>query len=193
MTVSTAEFYDAISKDYTESVERCVPKYKEMLSTLFTYLPTNYSPKSILELGCGTGNLTHLISDHFPKSRIHAVDISKECINECKQRLQSADIDYIKSDFRDLDFQEKSFDLIISSISIHHLNDNEKSRLFKLLFLWQTDNGILTFCDQFKGESESIYKKHIKLWRGFTHGQGIQDSEWNQWMGHQAQHDYQKT
>jgi len=51
MTVSTAEFYDAISKDYTESVERCVPKYKEMLSTLFTYLPTNYSPKSILELG----------------------------------------------------------------------------------------------------------------------------------------------
>ena len=78
------KFYNDISKEYTDSVERCVPKYKEMLSMLFIYLPEKYTPKSILELGCGTGNLTSLISKHFPSAKIFTVDISER--NERKER-----------------------------------------------------------------------------------------------------------
>jgi tRNA (cmo5U34)-methyltransferase len=184
------KFYNDISKEYTDSVERCVPKYKEMLSMLFIYLPEKYTPKSILELGCGTGNLTSLISEHFPSAKIFTVDISEECIKECKQRLPKIDIEYIKSDFRNLNFQKNSFDLIISSISIHHLKDKEKEDFFKKLFLWQTSNGVLTFCDQFKAEMDHLYTKHMELWKTFVFKQGATDKEWNLWMEHQTQHDY---
>lgn len=190
MSNTIEQFYDDISKEYTDSVERCVPRYKEMLSMLFAYLPEKYSPKSILELGCGTGNLTCLICKRFPQSRIHAVDISEECIKECKRRLPEANIEYIKSGFRNLDFTGDSFDLIISSISIHHLNDKEKEEFFKRLFLWQTSKGILTFCDQFRGEIDYLYAQHIEIWKAFAFKQGATDKEWDMWMDHQIQHDY---
>ena len=157
------KFYNDISKEYTDFIERCVPKYKEMHSMLFTYLPEKYAPKSILELGCGTGNLTTLISKHFPSTKIFAVDISGKSIKECKQRLPQIGIQYIKADFRSLDFKENSFDLIISSISIHHLYNKEKEDFFRKLFHWQTPKGILTFCDQFKAETDYLYAKHIEL------------------------------
>lgn len=183
------EFYDEISKEYTDSVERCVPMYREMLSMLFAFLPEGYAPKTILELGCGAGNLTTLIGKRFPQAKIHAVDISEECIKECRQRLPEADIEYIKADFSNLDFPENTFDLIISSISIHHLNDSEKEIFFKRLFLWQTTNGILSFCDQFRGESERLYALHMEMWKTFAREQGASAKEWDLWMEHQTQHD----
>ncbi|MHC4585263.1 MAG: class I SAM-dependent methyltransferase [Planctomycetota bacterium] len=190
MANTVENFYDDISNDYTASVERCVPRYREMLSMLFTYLPKEYSPESLLELGCGTGNLTHLISNYFPQTRIHAVDISEECIKECKKRLPNANIEFIKSDFRDLDFLENSFDLVISSISLHHINDEEKEVLFRRLFRWQTPKSILTFCDQFKGETHHLYNQHMETWKTFAFTQGTTDKEWDMWMNHQNQHDF---
>ena len=187
------QFYDDFSKEYTESIERCVPRYKEMLSMLFTYLPENYAPQTILELGCGTGNLTCLMSRRFPQSRIQAVDISQECITECNRRLPKTNIEYIRSDFRDLLFPEKSFDLIMSSISIHHLDDEDKKELFKGLFLWQNSEGILTFCDQFRGGMNHLYSKHMAMWKASAFNQGATEKEWHMWMDHQSQHDYHAT
>lgn len=186
-------FYNDVSKEYTDFIERCVPKYKEMLSMLFIYLPEKYAPKSILELGCGTGNLTTQISKHFPATKIFAVDISEKCIKECKQRLPKIGIEYIKADFRNLDFKENSFDLIISSISIHHLKDKEKADFFRKLFQWQNPKGILTFCDQFKAETAHLYAKHMELWKIYAFKQGATDKEWNLWMEHQTNHDYHAT
>ncbi|MDY6892929.1 MAG: class I SAM-dependent methyltransferase [Chloroflexota bacterium] len=190
MSSTTEQFYDSVSGEYTDFVERCVPRYKEMLSTLFDYLPENYSPKSILELGCGTGNLTLLIYRHFPESHIQAVDISEECLNECQQRLTEGTIKYIKADFKDIEFGENSFDLIMSSIALHHLDDREKEQFFQKLFLWQAPNGILTFCDQFRGETDRLYHQHLDTWKSFAFDQGATDEVWNTWMEHQTHHDH---
>ncbi|MFC1848400.1 class I SAM-dependent methyltransferase [Chloroflexota bacterium] len=190
MSETIEEFYDGISREYTDFVLRCVPRYDEMLSMLFAYMPKEYSPKSILELGCGTGNLTQLIHSHFPHSRITAVDISEECIQVCRERLQAVNIDYIKSDFRDLDFAVNSFDLVISSIAIHHLDDGEREDLFSKLYVWQAPGSILTFCDQFRGETDGLYDRNIRTWREYAFRQGATDKEWEMWMEHQAQHDH---
>lgn len=186
-------FYDSISKSYTDSIQRCVPQYHEMLKSLFIYLNPEFTPKKILELGCGTGNLTMLVQQRFPQADLTAVDISAECINECKLRVPSTNIHYIKSDFKDIEFTSNSFDLIISSISIHHLNDDDKEILFRKLYSYQTKGGILSFCDQFRGESAFIYHKHIELWKEYALEQGVGDDEWEMWMQHQHEHDYHST
>lgn len=183
-------FYDSISKSYTEAIRRCVPEYEEMLKSLFIYLEPNFSPKRILELGCGTGNLTQLVQLKFPNSAITAVDISAECINECKSRIPSSNVEFVKSDFKEIDFPNNHFDLMVSSISIHHLKDSEKEILFKKLYLCQAPNGVLSFCDQFSSESTSIYLKHIERWKSFAIKQGVSADEWEMWMKHQQDHDY---
>jgi tRNA (cmo5U34)-methyltransferase len=161
-----------------------------MLSTLFTYLPDGFSPGAILELGCGTGNLTRLIHQRFPESHLSAVDISGECIDQCRQRLPHADIEYVNADFRDLDFPQGSFDLTMSSIAIHHLEDRDKEELFARTARWLTPGGVFTFCDQFRGETDSLYERHLEAWRAFAFTQGASDDEWNMWMGHQTEHDH---
>jgi len=186
-------FYDSISKSYTDSIQRCVPRYNEMLKSLFQYINPAFLPKNILELGCGTGNLTQLISLKYPNAKITGVDISTECINECKSRISSSNIEYIKSDFKEIAFPENSFDLVLSSISIHHIKDADKEELFNKLYRFQTANGILSFCDQFKGETEFIYQKHIESWKYYALEQGATNDEWDMWMKHQQDHDYHST
>lgn len=188
-----ADFYNNISKKYTESVKRCIPYYSEMLDSVFLYLPNDYKPSGILELGCGTGNLTEMIYSKYPHAKITAVDISNECIGECKKRILSSGIDYIKCDFKDLDFPPNSFDLVISSLSIHHISANEKQKLFKKLFLFQTPKSVFSFCDQCKGETDSIYKKNITEWENYAFSQGSTQEEWDMWMAHQKKHDYHDT
>ena len=190
MASTAEEFYDNISNQYTDTVRRCVPRYDEMLSTLFAYLPEHFSPEQVLELGCGTGNLTTMICEKFPDSEITAVDISEECMKECQRRLPLASIQYVKSDFRELGFPAESYDLILSSIAIHHLDDIYKEELFNRIFFWQTPNGILTFCDQFRGETDALYNRHIAKWKAFAFDQGTTEDEWNTWMEHQNQHDH---
>ncbi len=186
-------FYDSISSEYTESIRRCVPFYEEMLKSLFQYLKPEFNPKTILELGCGTGNLTQIISRKFPDAKITAVDISEECLKECKSRISSSNIEYIKSDFKELELPNNSFDLVLSSISIHHLIDSEKEVLFRKIFASQTNHGILSFCDQFRGETEYIYQKHIESWKSYASEQGASNKEWEMWMKHQQDHDYHSS
>ncbi len=186
-------FYDSISKSYTEAIKRSVPQYEEMLKSIFIYLKPDFSPKNILELGCGTGNLTQLICLKCPKAKITAIDISAECIAECKTRISSSSIEYIKNDFKNIDFPDNTFDLVVSTISIHHLKDTDKEILFQKLYRYQTSIGVLSFCDQFSGENDFIYQKHMERWKEFAFEQGASSDEWEMWMKHQYDHDYHST
>ena len=186
-------FYNSISKSYTEAIKRCVPEYEEMLKSIFIYLNPDFSPKNILELGCGTGNLTQLICLKYPEAKITTVDISADCIAECKSRISPSNVEYIKSDFKDIDLPEDTFDLVVSTISIHHLKDTDKELLFQKLYRYQTPNGVLSFCDQFSGENKFIYQKHMERWKEFAFKQGASIDEWEMWMKHQTDHDYHSS
>ena len=123
MSADPEYFYDEISGDYNALIKRCVPKYDNMLSTLLDYIHGDFAPQKILELGCGTGNLTSLLTRQFPLASITAVDVSGECIHQCKKRNFSGHVNFEKSDFRALEYPDNSMDFVISSISIHHLTD----------------------------------------------------------------------
>ena len=114
---SVENFYDSLSHEYTDLIRRCVPRYGELLFNMFCYLPPDFKPERILDLGCGTGNLTEQIRLHFPDAEITAVDISGEILKECETRFSGdRQIRYVQADFRDLPFASKSFDLVMSSI-----------------------------------------------------------------------------
>jgi trans-aconitate methyltransferase len=67
-----------VSKDYNKFIHRAVPRYPEMLWAIFQYIPKDLKPKRILELGCGTGNLSELIVKTYPNAEKVLVDISEK-------------------------------------------------------------------------------------------------------------------
>ncbi len=191
---STSSFFDSISKEYDESIRRCVPRYDEMLGKILEYLPTDRTFNHVLELGCGSGNLSKVLLEKYPAANLTLVDSSPEQIQLTQKRLPESDrLTFVNEDFRELQFPEESLDLVISSISIHHLQDDEKRALFAKIEQWLKPNSFFCFSDQFKGETDSIYQRHIVNWKRDSLAQGATTDEWDQWMQHQADHDFHAT
>ena len=184
------DFYDKLSGDYNAAIERCVPRYREMLWAILRYVPDDLNPKNILELGCGGGNLTELLLRRYPEASIHCVDLSEEMIEQCRQRLRSEKVSFERADFKQIRLAPATFDLVVSSISIHHLDDSAKRSLFRTIHDALVPNGVFVYSDQFAGASEEIYRKHIEEWRAAAIQQGTTLEEWDEWMKHQDQHDY---
>jgi len=47
-----AGFFDSLAGEYSELIERCFPRYQEMLWAVLNYLPSGRRFQSLLELGC---------------------------------------------------------------------------------------------------------------------------------------------
>lgn len=188
--ISVDRFFDSLTADYTAVIERCFPRYREMLWALLDYLPADHQPHSILELGTGTGNLTVLLAERFPDAKITAVDVSAESLNTCQTRLDQQRVTWQQEDFRNLDYAAESFDLVASSISVHHLTATEKQQLFRRIHDWLTPGGTVAYCDQHAGATEELYQRHISNWKQLTMRAGSSDEEWEMWMEHQRQHDH---
>jgi len=189
---SSETFYDALADDYTEAIARCVPRYHEMLHALLSYIPPTVPVRAVLDLGCGTGNLTLQVLRQFPDARIDAVDISGEMIRIAESRTGVGRVSFVKEDFRCLTFPPESYDLVVSSIAIHHLDDADKERLVAKVGSWLRPGGIFTFCDQFRGATDHLYSEHIRRWREAV-SDALRPGEWESWMDHQERHDHHAT
>jgi len=73
----------------------------------------------ILELGCGTGYFTKEIVS--TGAFVTAIDISPELINIAKTEITASNVIFLLENAYDLSFNENSFDQIIGSSVLHHL------------------------------------------------------------------------
>ena len=185
------KFYDQLSSKYQELIIKCVPRYPELIYNMFQYIPEKFSPKRILDLGCGTGNLTDQMFKKYPEAEIDALDISEEILNESRKRFtHTPNIRYIQADFKSLHLPPGSYDLVMSSIAIHHIEDTEKIKLYKEVFQALSPGGIFIFADQTRGITDEIYKKNISCWKEEAMKLGSTLENWDMWMAHQDAHDF---
>lgn len=192
--MNVESFYNLISSEYTEMLERLVPRYREMLWMILDYIPKDLKPKRIVDLGCGTGNLSEGIANQYPDAELIAVDLSASILKEASERLKNySNIKYLNEDFNTLEFEAGSVDLIVSSIALHHLTDPQKEKLLKKIYTWLSPNGILIFGDQFAGSTDARYQQHMTNWKLSSEGKNVPVSEWKLWMEHQEKHDYHTT
>ena len=82
----------------------------------------------VLDLGTGTGNTIAVLPRN---TQVIAIDISHRMLEIAKKKLAGRRVEFIESDL--LEYLENpshcSFDGIVSSYTIHHLTENEKSWL----------------------------------------------------------------
>lgn len=191
---SSRAFFEAISAEYTEAIDRCVPRYREMLWAILHYLPEGWQPSTILELGCGSGNLSELLCRRFPEATVRLVDFSSKLLAQCRHRLAGhRRVEYEEEDFRKLIFDAGTFDLVVSSISLHHLTHVERAELFPNVFHWLSEDGVFTYSDQFAGATDDLYARQMADWRERSDQLGATADEWDTWMEHQRAHDHHAT
>ena len=108
---SIAAEFDQFSGNYTEDMTKCVPHYPKLLSCFSDCLPDDFSPDTVLDLGCGNGNVTALLLNKFPRAHYTLLDASPEMLALCKQRFAGNNVTFIERYFRDYHFPQCRFDL----------------------------------------------------------------------------------
>ena len=80
----------------------------------------------ILDLGCGTGVLIEQLLSLLPLAEVCGIDPSAEMLNIAQQRLPpSVDLKLGSAD--KLDFEDNSFDVVISTNAFHYFRDPQSS------------------------------------------------------------------
>ena len=186
---TASDYFGSIADSYDSLIHRAVPRYDEMISRLFEYLPPH--PGAILELGAGTGNLTCQLADRYPDATIVSVDASKEMLDTTRQRLGEnvSHVRLIQSRFEELDLAPASFDLVCSCISLHHVLD--KASLFRAIRAWLRPGGRLGLADQCRGATDEIHAVNWRRWIDFCDSPGhCAADETKDLLDHAEAHDH---
>jgi SAM-dependent methyltransferase len=116
----------------------------EALDKYFMTISKYCNGKRLLEYGCGTGNK----SKHWLESgaKVTGIDISKEGIKKAKQNMADTefDADFFVMDAENTTFEENSFDIIVGTGIIHHL---DLKKTYKELSRLLTTEGHIIFIE----------------------------------------------
>ena len=94
---------------------------------VFKYLEeSGCKPKSILDIGCGIGELSFELSQHWPKTKILAVDYSDGMIARARKDYKAPNIVHLLGSLEDIPANKK-FDLIVSTHSFPYFPDKLKA------------------------------------------------------------------
>ncbi len=139
---------------FDNQVLKNIPKYPEMLTALINAIPDNKENPKVLDLGCGTGNITQKLLTRFPQAEVTCLDLSENMIKIAKNKLsQYKSIKYLIGDFTETEITEK-YDAIISSLALHHIpNDKEKQEMYKAIYEALNKNGVFYNADVILGNS----------------------------------------
>lgn len=126
----------ADTNDFDGGIRQLLPNYDEMLDAVASCLPSH--AQRILDLGCGTGGLSIKVFQRCPTAKIMALDYSPRMIEFAKSKLEAAGYapqwTAMQADFGDWANHQLAvadgFDACVSSLAIHHLNDEMKLKLF---------------------------------------------------------------
>lgn len=81
---------------------------------------------SILELGCGTGYLTQLLSEYFPDAGLVGMDLSKRMVATARERTGNR-VRYWVGDVEEEPLGKRCYDLIAANAVVHWLQNPEST------------------------------------------------------------------
>lgn len=81
----------------------------------------------ILDIGTGSGNFILVLKEVFPDAEMIGVDPNLNSLKDASQRF--SDVQFNEMSAENLDFEDKSFDVVSMSMALHHIPDVEKSLL----------------------------------------------------------------
>jgi tRNA (cmo5U34)-methyltransferase len=163
MTINnTKAVFDATASSYDRDRSRLIPGCDTFYRWAIELIPPR--AKRILDLGAGSGLLSVLIRDRFPDSTIHLMDFSEAMLELARARLGDGPrIEYRQADYVN-DRWPEDLCAVVSSLSIHHVEDDCKQAVFRRAFAALKPNGVFINADQFAGPTPELDMRYKALW-----------------------------
>ena len=144
------EQFNLIAQEYDANRKKFIPCFDDYYISTTKFIASNIAvPKRVLDLGAGTGLLSYFWYCHFPATEYVLVDIADDMLQIAGKRFSGIDtVSYQTVDYsKELPVQD--FDAIVSALSIHHLENMDKEKLFKRIYDKLPEGGLFVNYDQF--------------------------------------------
>jgi tRNA (cmo5U34)-methyltransferase len=171
--------------DFDSGIRHLLPRYDEMLEVITRCLPA--TSHRILELGCGTGELSLKILNRYPEAQIIALDYSPRMLEFAQAKIIASGYEQrwtgIQADFGDWANRPEEyelggkFDACVSSLAIHHLEDEMKFKLFQQIAENLKPNGCFWNADPILPELPALAEVYQLARAEWADQQGIELTE----------------
>jgi tRNA (cmo5U34)-methyltransferase len=135
-----------------------IPHRTEGESVLLEEIPVH--SKYILDLGAGNGRLLDLCLLKCKSAFGTALDFSKTMLDRLYDKYQNyKKINIVEHDLNSkLPFEGESFDAIVSSFAIHHVNDIRKHELYREAWKLLQKGGVFCNLEHVSSPTENLHK-----------------------------------
>jgi tRNA (cmo5U34)-methyltransferase len=160
------------------------PTRAEQLDILASLIAeTTKSGDPVLDLGCGTGYLQHLLAAKRRDLAITGVDMNETSLAAAKERFDgTGDYSWVTGDLRDLaavELPRKDYRVAVTCLTFHDLNDAEKQATITWISEHIAEDGVILFMDRIKLTKPSLFPLQVALWNRLerVHGYGMRSAE----------------
>ncbi|AFZ19918.1 class I SAM-dependent methyltransferase [Allocoleopsis franciscana] len=171
--------FNAAAADYDRLRRILIPCFDDFYRTAVEIIPFERSAAlKILDLGAGTGLYSGMVQSLFPNAEFTLLDLAPEMLEKAKSRFSKMGkspkiliADYVESDW------DSPYNLVISGLSIHHLSDLDKKRLYQRIYQALKPGGMFINADQVLGKTPPLEKRYRQQWLDSVRTLGISDEE----------------
>lgn len=170
LTIRWAGFYDAVVKLMTLGQDGKLRRKTVELA--------NLKPgQAVLDVGCGTGDLTLAASRQLgANANVYGIDAAKEMIGVASQKAARAKlpVHFQVEAIEQLSFSDNTFDVVLSSLMMHHLPGDLKTRGLREVYRVLKPGGRVFIVDGSEGSSKSAPWLLKHLMSHMVHGAGVE-------------------
>ncbi|MBC7228771.1 MAG: methyltransferase domain-containing protein [Actinobacteria bacterium] len=140
--------WEEVAEDYNRIFRNDRP-YWEVLETLAESAALQ-AGEVVLDVGCGTGNVTALLRERFPGARVCGVDPSSNMVRLAEDRFRADPMVEIREgEGIGIPYPDGYFDCVVSNLALHHVPPPQRCLCASELARVTMPGGRLVYSDLF--------------------------------------------
>jgi tRNA (cmo5U34)-methyltransferase len=169
MTDRIKEHFEEEAEDFDRIIVNLIPHYLQMVEAVVLAIPFTSSERvRVVDLGCGTGTVANHVLERFPNAEVICVDLAEKMIGMAQSKLaRHKQVRYFVDDFSTFRF-EGDYDVVVSSLALHHLaSDEEKRQFYGQIFRMLRPGGVFYNADVVLASGSFLQSLYMEQWRNF--------------------------
>lgn len=139
-----------------------IPHRLEGEAVLVEVLPKRV--ERVLDVGCGDGRLLGIVREARPEALGVGLDFSPPMLEAARERFaEDGAVQFLSHDLADPLPDLGSFDVIVSSFAIHHLEHDRKRELYGEAFAMLQPGGVFCNLEHVASATESLHQEFLDL------------------------------
>lgn len=174
--------FNQIAHEYDRKRRKFIPCFDDFYINSTNFISSNIdAPKRIIDLGAGTGLLSYFWYQHYPTAEYILIDIAEDMLDIARKRFEGIEnVSYQVNDYT-ANLPGDNFDTVLSALSIHHLEEDSKMKLFLKIYDTLPGGGLFVNYDQFCAGQPKMNTWYDSYWEKQLYHSGLTQKDIELW------------